>query len=269
MFKVRSDTANLPFTVLYISKIFANHGLQTWLCYGALLGIIRENRLLPWNNDVELGLVCHKLWLSTVQSLLSDLSSAGFLSTYYSTSRSFSFRHPYLAIQVNVNIFLVDGEYLTRPHDMCSQPDNGSPFFSQALFWAFTLFGSRVSFKIKDLSSVHIVRSIRFLLTYLVQLLPRSFRLFLSYLFYQLLNFLGPSSSTKTIPHTYVLPLQTLDFYSGSIYSPCQPESLLRYLYGDDWRIPKDNWSFYSKANQSQSYVEYLPVRPDILAWYL
>ena len=102
MFKVRSDTTNLPFSVLYITRAFNKYGLNPWICYGALLGMVREGRLLPWNNDVELGLFCNKLSFTIIKLLLSDLSSAGFLSTYYSTSRSFSFRHSTLSIQVNV-----------------------------------------------------------------------------------------------------------------------------------------------------------------------
>ena len=37
------------------SLVFKENHINYWLCHGALLGIIRENRLLSWDNDIDFG----------------------------------------------------------------------------------------------------------------------------------------------------------------------------------------------------------------------
>lgn len=269
MFASRSDTDNLPLSVLHISAIFSRYNVTTWLCYGALLGMIREGRLLPWNNDVELGFVSDKLTSRTIHSILRSLSFHGYLATYYSTSRSFSIWHPRLAIQVNVNHFIDSGDLLTRPHEMCSQPGNGVSLLPQLFWWFSTLLGSKASFQWKDLLSTPFPRTIRLLLINFIQLLPFFIRFNLSVCVYKFLYSFMPPSSTMIIPKEFIYPLDSVDFYGCPISSPSQPSHLLRYLYGDDWKIPKENWSFYHKTNRSVSRVEYLNIPHDISSWFI
>ena len=37
-------------------QILNNNNINFWLCHGTLLGIIRENRLLPWDHDIDFGI---------------------------------------------------------------------------------------------------------------------------------------------------------------------------------------------------------------------
>ncbi len=54
-FPIRSNVNSLAKCVIEVMEICGNHKVNTWLCYGALLGIIRNKELLHWNNDAELG----------------------------------------------------------------------------------------------------------------------------------------------------------------------------------------------------------------------
>ena len=36
-------------------KVFQNNGLEFWLDCGTLLGAIRDNGFIPWENDIDLG----------------------------------------------------------------------------------------------------------------------------------------------------------------------------------------------------------------------
>ena len=38
-----------------VNKIFNNHGIHYFLLYGAVLGLYREKRVLPWDGDIDIG----------------------------------------------------------------------------------------------------------------------------------------------------------------------------------------------------------------------
>ncbi len=59
-----------------ISTIFEHHQITFWLEGGTLLGIRRENRLLPWDNDIDISL--HADQSPKLKELVSDLKNKGF-----------------------------------------------------------------------------------------------------------------------------------------------------------------------------------------------
>ena len=38
------------------AQILRENNIDFWLCHGTLLGIVRENRLLPWDSDIDFGI---------------------------------------------------------------------------------------------------------------------------------------------------------------------------------------------------------------------
>ncbi len=36
-------------------NILNNNKIQYWLCHGTLLGIIRDNELIPWDHDIDIA----------------------------------------------------------------------------------------------------------------------------------------------------------------------------------------------------------------------
>ncbi|MBT8321131.1 MAG: LicD family protein [Eudoraea sp.] len=58
------------------AALFHKHKIAYWLEGGTLLGIIREDRLLPWDNDLDFSMMCDQLNL--VNALLEDLKRKGF-----------------------------------------------------------------------------------------------------------------------------------------------------------------------------------------------
>ena len=84
-FEVKSDTDKLSVAILEVMEVALSHGVKCWLNYGALLGIVRENRLLPWNNDAEL--TCwHEADITKKFKLITDdLNKRGYHTYFYST----------------------------------------------------------------------------------------------------------------------------------------------------------------------------------------
>lgn len=59
-----------------ITSIFEQHKIAYWLEGGTLLGIRRENRLLPWDDDLDISL--HVTEVSKLRSLIKDLKVKGY-----------------------------------------------------------------------------------------------------------------------------------------------------------------------------------------------
>jgi len=59
-----------------VTSIFESCEINYWLEGGTLLGIRRENRLLPWDNDLDISI--HESELSKLDILLSALKKRGF-----------------------------------------------------------------------------------------------------------------------------------------------------------------------------------------------
>lgn len=58
-------------TLLYIAKLFNTYYLQDWfICYGTLLGIVRENNCI--DNDDDVDIVINKNYYNIVKKLLID-----------------------------------------------------------------------------------------------------------------------------------------------------------------------------------------------------
>ncbi len=59
-----------------ITLLFEQHKIGYWLEGGTLLGIRRENRLLPWDNDIDISL--HAKEIPKLDSLILTLKTKGF-----------------------------------------------------------------------------------------------------------------------------------------------------------------------------------------------
>jgi hypothetical protein len=55
--------------------LLKQHNVNFWICHGTLLGIIRENRLLPWDHDIDFA-----VWDSEVsrELIISIFNNAGY-----------------------------------------------------------------------------------------------------------------------------------------------------------------------------------------------
>lgn len=50
----------------YISILFKKHDISFWLDKGSLLGAVRNNKIIPWDNDIDLG-----VWYRDYTKILS------------------------------------------------------------------------------------------------------------------------------------------------------------------------------------------------------
>jgi len=53
-----------------VVEILDRENIKYWICHGTLLGIIRENRLLPWDNDIDIGVFSSEISKINIKKLL-------------------------------------------------------------------------------------------------------------------------------------------------------------------------------------------------------
>ena len=90
-------------------------------------------------------------------------------------------------------------------------------------------------------------KKIKFILVKITDLLPESFKLRLAILFREIAKKTGNRRGLAVIPSHYFTNLSEIEFYEMKFKTPAPVEDYLTYYYGEDWRIPKRNWTYVRK----------------------
>ena len=255
-FPTRSNIKNLVQTIHDVTEIAQRHGVQSWLCYGALLGMIRENRLLPWNNDAELGCWYTSDINSKMKRIAADLNKRGYNVYYASTMGAISVRQT--SAVVNLNCFWREGDYAVRPHE---EPTiQGYSFIFSRIFYEFGVamglyYDGFITTLLLSKSTKDLLRTVY---VGIFRLLPCSVRKKLFLFFFNLSQKLGGIFQKTGIPLHFFETLSTIEFYGNNILIPKNSKELLKFIYGEEWHIPKDAWSFYKNENKSETSIMFI-----------
>ena len=93
--KIFRNQCNLEATIKSTCDVLdacKEFNIKAWFAWGALLGLVRENRLLPWNNDVELMVIAEENYHRRALNLAKILERMGYHSTYYKDMSVLSIR---------------------------------------------------------------------------------------------------------------------------------------------------------------------------------
>ena len=52
--------------------ILEKNNIQYWLCHGTLLGIVRDNELIPWDTDIDIGVWYSKNLNEKLKTIMTD-----------------------------------------------------------------------------------------------------------------------------------------------------------------------------------------------------
>jgi hypothetical protein len=241
--------------IIDIAEISKSVGIDCWLNYGALLGIVRENRLLPWNNDAEISCWYTDGIEKRLVQLTDKLNNLGYNCFYYSSIGSLCIKHKNNII--NINCYFVEGNNVVRPHETAS--NNGKdPILARIFYWLAIFM---CSYPQKELmSGFNISKSefIKRLLINIFRIVPKKVRTFSFFKLISVSKFFGGKYEKTSIPKHFFDELVLKDFYSTQLLVPKKSKELLSFIYGETWNIQKDNWSFYDNKNKSTTKIKFI-----------
>jgi hypothetical protein len=203
-----------------VAMLLADNKIKYWLCHGTLLGLMRDGQLIPWDNDIDFA--CWKNEALRAEIIIL-MNKNGYRLIHDGDGYDFL-------------TFQGDGE---RKIDFNFYHDNGeglaySNWFVSRNKFAGLLLGLEQRVKELSIGSKGISLIYRKLISTpfigLVKILKRR-------------NLLYRSAGYSTPVHL-LDELRYLQIDNISLSIPKKYESVLQFLYGADWKIPKQNYNW-------------------------
>ncbi|MFC1480300.1 LicD family protein [Candidatus Omnitrophota bacterium] len=210
-----------------VKTVLDKYGVEFWLDLGALLGAIREGKLISWDTDVDLT-----TWqknTAKVAIAFQELRKQGFVLEHSRYGISIRDRNSSLTI----GLWQIVGDKATiRWGGFNSSPWLGK--FLSVLFWAVLApHYSRVALK----AASNLKELIYFTLARLSSFMPGRIVTYVK----RIQTKFG-EQTIWLVPAEYFTNLTTIDFYGMKIKAPAKTEEYLSYRYGKDWRVPRKDW---------------------------
>lgn len=232
-----------------VKEVFDAHGIEFWLNFGALLGAVRDGKLIEHDDDIEINSWKHKISEQQMRDLCRDLNSRGF-SAYYSTFTD------YITIwknnfNISFSMFTLNGDKAERPHEHVW--DNAA---SKQLFYASEIFALKRAGSISKEVFWDLKRTLKFFLVTISGILPEKLRRKISLYLRILARKSGGEWGRTRIPAHFFNDLSDLKFYDMTLRAPREREKYMECLYGSQWRVPMKNWKFYDESNKPNVGIE-------------
>ena len=222
-------------TLRKIKKILDKHNIEYWLDEGALLGTVRDKKLIEWDNDIDLS-----VWYTTlpkIAPLFNEIRNAGCEVCFFEDKKHIKLIDK--GYEIDINLYHLKNNKATRTW----YEHNKLGRVLDYIMWTIYIrnAGSRKSnaplFLTKILVSISNVLS------------DRSNKKILGLIF-KLYKKKGCRLVQMSVPSHFFTDLSTLDFYGMKIKVPKKTEEYLELRYGKNWRIPKRDY-IYTKDDCS------------------
>ena len=215
--------------LILVIELLNSHNINYWVTDGTLLGIIRENRLLPWDSDIDIG-----LWKSEVSRLkiIDIFENHGFkyVQALPKMDCLYFFIHD---TQIDISLYSKDDKeasiwWVTNPNKIIDR------FIVQIISMVFEKHKKTINFYIKrqfDLRSL--IKTIVGLFSHLITNSIKE----------KIYTF----AQTKYVRIGCIYPIEllrfkTIIFKDTKMVVPLDSEEYLRTEYGEDWRISNQDY---------------------------
>ena len=208
-------------------KTLSEYKIKYWICHGTLLGIIRENKLIPWDHDIDVGVIENKISRKIIPIILKKKGFKEIKKTFLDDDGMLKFVRSG-GREVDINFYKINKNKKTA-FVKWYIPKNSLMKLIDALSFAKSYSGKYRRF----------VNLFGF---------TEKYFLYLKKIFVQIGIFYAYAGYSHSIE--YVMKLKNHDFLGLKLTIPQNFIGYLEDLYGAKWRIPvkKYNWIKHSPS---------------------
>lgn len=222
-----------------IKAVFDKFAVDYWLDLGTLLGAVRDRMILPWDNDVDVG-VREESW-TKILSVVSEFKKRGFYVEVNDWRLYTSYVYRYITLYRS-GWFMGIYPYRLLKSKNAVRPDIRESFLTRSLMMMYhLLFLEKAHVSSKNESLLKITER-------LINSIPKRLKKPLSKVVFFLMQILRKTALEYylvVIPKHHFEKLETVDFYGIKFTIPSDVENYLECRYGKDWRIPKKEWKWW------------------------
>jgi hypothetical protein len=208
-------------------EILTENKINYWMCHGTLLGIIRDKKLIPWDHDIDIGVIESKINRKIFPIIMKKKGFKEIKKTFLKDDGMMKFTKKG-GREVDINFYKINKNTKTV-YVKWYVPKNLLMKVIDALSFASTYKGEGYKF-------INFFGFFEKIFLSLKKILVQND------LFY---SFAGYSHHLK-----YAFNLKKHNFFNLKIIIPKDSCGYLRNLYGDKWRVPKKkyNWVKHSPS---------------------
>ena len=206
-------------------KILNENKIDYWICHGTLLGIYRDNKLIEWDNDIDIAIFDNNSTKNTIKEY--------FEKNRFKKKKKYFYDDGLITYEreggkdIDINLYKISHVNKSLIFVNWYLPKNFFFKFIDLISHASSYYG-----KYKILTSK---------------------LWFLESIFLKIKNFLIQKNLFfKKIgyehPYNFILKRKKINFNNLNILAPNDPAKYLEYIYGKDWRIPKKNFIWHKDS---------------------
>ena len=227
--------------LLEVLDILKGCSFRYWISQGTLLGLVREGRILPWDNDIDVSVWAHEV---SQQEIIDIFKPYGFEIEYIPGDVGcihFAGRSKH----VDVGFYKVDSDSSTAAIKWVTP---GGTALKKLLQFLVSVLNHDFQYRDIKGKGIGFKKIFYVILRPLVSIAPDYFQKVHDRLVERygnfLFNYLGYSYPVSMLEN-----IGTLDMFERSIPVPQDYEKFLQLTYGEDWRVPKQNYIWHEEAN--------------------
>ena len=208
-----------------VINLFNNNNIPYWICHGTLLGIIRDNKLIEWDHDIDIA-----VW--------SDAIEKNYITDLFSKT-NFKVKEGYM-VKDDIVSFTKEGGRIVdiNFYQKIKLDPNQKEMAYVNWFIPRNIFMKLIDgISIADRYDGNYKKLIKFFGFIQKPILILKKILIRVGLFYKRAGYTEPIELVKDI--------KKINFHGLEIKVPSRTREYLKYLYGPNWEIPKKKYDWY------------------------
>ena len=201
--------------------LFNKHKINYWICHGTLLGIIRDKKLIPWDHDIDIGVLENEISRKIIPIILKKEGFKEIKKTFLNDDGMMKFTRNG-GREVDINFYKIDKEKKI----------------------AFVKWYIPKNFLMKIVDVLSFAKNYKGRLYKIINMLSftEKFFLWLKKIFVKKGIFYSHAGYSHKIDYT--MKLKKHNFSGLNVFIPINFEEYLEDIYGINWRTPIRNYNW-------------------------